>query len=470
MLAGSLVSRCLPGSQRASAVPSAVMGFNCSALSLALALCLLIQVVPWSAAQDYDVTNLQCSFASNGGTRDSISAKLRKPSGFRGAPLFADDRAVDPSTDPQCQIRLDQSDPTDMTYNMLVTDFHRCGVVKVNGAVHVRLWFPQFPGVVMLADQELILMCKPPEPIVTQHKAAGFAGSFSGGARVSGVVEEKPGTLEYEVALYKEAPPKNSTNGQLMKQGDVPIEQAVQIGTKLQLRARINAESVWRYVKLMEVTVSPDPENPHVAGHVYLVKDGCRNRDLATIIPHQPGRYKERPNEVYLDFEAFLLSTLQERSTLWIHSEIKACVVPEDCQPEFCLDLFEPSGHGRRRRDINANNTATVRMQRSLTGPENDSAVDHQFTKFGENIAYTVLMKENECYEATKNREEVCGAFLGVATLLGGLLVIAVLMACYLTSRLHSVSKSRHTPTFEELVRQHKLKYQGPEGLERQYH
>ncbi|CAB3362074.1 Hypothetical predicted protein [Cloeon dipterum] len=354
MLAGSLVSRCLPGSQRASAVPSAVMGFNCSALSLALALCLLIQVVPWSAAQDYDVTNLQCSFASNGGTRDSISAKLRKPSGFRGAPLFADDRAVDPSTDPQCQIRLDQSDPTDMTYNMLVTDFHRCGVVKVNGAVHVRLWFPQFPGVVMLADQELILMCKPPEPIVTQHKAAGFAGSFSGGARVSGVVEEKPGTLEYEVALYKEAPPKNSTNGQLMKQGDVPIEQAVQIGTKLQLRARINAESVWRYVKLMEVTVSPDPENPHVAGHVYLVKDGCvcfsktfnlyqrnihclccrcRNRDLATIIPHQPGRYKERPNEVYLDFEAFLLSTLQERSTLWIHSEIKACVVPEDCQP-----------------------------------------------------------------------------------------------------------------------------------------
>jgi hypothetical protein len=46
------------------------------------------------------------------------------------------------------------------------------------GAVHLRLWFPQFPGVVMLADQELILMCRPPEPIVTQHKAAGFAGSL----------------------------------------------------------------------------------------------------------------------------------------------------------------------------------------------------------------------------------------------------------------------------------------------------
>jgi hypothetical protein len=57
-----------------------------------------------------------------------------------------------------------------------------------------------------------------------------------------------------------------------------------------------------------------------------------------------------------------------------------------------------------------------------------------------------------------------------VATLLGGLLVIAVLMACYLTSRLHAVSKTRHTPSFEDLVRQHKLKYQGAEGLERQYH
>jgi hypothetical protein len=66
----------------------------------------------------------------------------------------------------------------------------------------------------------------------------------SNGARVSGVVEEKPGTLEYEVALYKEAPPKNKTmSSQPAQGGELPVEQAVQIGTKLQLRARINPQS-----------------------------------------------------------------------------------------------------------------------------------------------------------------------------------------------------------------------------------
>lgn len=46
------------------------------------------------------------------------------------------------------------------------------------GFVHVRVWFPQFPGVVMQSDQELIIMCKPPEPTVIENKAAGFAGSL----------------------------------------------------------------------------------------------------------------------------------------------------------------------------------------------------------------------------------------------------------------------------------------------------
>lgn len=91
------------------------------------------------------------------------------------------------------------------------------------------------------------------------------------GARVSGVVEETPGRLEYEVALYKEAPPtgrisgnlaalnahlKNQTKQAALTQSELPVDQAVPIGTKLQLRARISSQSVWKYVKLMEVTVS----------------------------------------------------------------------------------------------------------------------------------------------------------------------------------------------------------------------
>lgn len=46
------------------------------------------------------------------------------------------------------------------------------------GFIHLRVWFPAFPGVVMLADQELILMCRPPEPTLLRHKAAGFAGTL----------------------------------------------------------------------------------------------------------------------------------------------------------------------------------------------------------------------------------------------------------------------------------------------------
>jgi hypothetical protein len=84
------------------------------------------------------VSELQCSFTSQGGNRDQISARLRKPGGFRGSPLFADDRRVDPATDPYCQIRLDPADPTDMTYNMLVTDFGRCGVVKRNVSTSIN--------------------------------------------------------------------------------------------------------------------------------------------------------------------------------------------------------------------------------------------------------------------------------------------------------------------------------------------
>jgi hypothetical protein len=99
------------------------------------------------------------------------------------------------------------------------------------------------------------------------------------------VVEETPGRLEYEVALYKEAPPlgriagqqhsqhgfsKNATSA-LNSNNEVPVDQAVPIGTKLQLRARISLQSVWKYVKLMEVTVSPDPvRGMHIALKLFI--------------------------------------------------------------------------------------------------------------------------------------------------------------------------------------------------------
>ncbi|XP_055594112.1 uncharacterized protein LOC129745207 [Uranotaenia lowii] len=415
-----------------------------------------VALLPLVRSQDYDVTDIQCSFASQGSNLgDIITAKLKKPIGFKGAPLFADDRAVNPETDFACSIKQDRKDQGELSYDLKITDFSRCGVLKRNGFVHVRIWFPQFPAVVMQSDQELIIMCKPPEPTVIQNKAAGFAGSFPHGARVSGVVEETPGRLEYEVALYKEAPPiariaglKNTSANSLpaVTNNEVPVDQAVPIGTKLQLRARISAQSVWKYVKLLEVTVSPDPDDPHAPGSVSLVREGCRNRDFALIIPHQPARYRDKPNEVFLDFEAFLLSSMKERSTLWIHSQIKACMDAMDCQPDFCLDLYEPTkrkGLGRRRRsagDVTYSNLLSMIGHDRLRRTANTQNTT-EFTKFNENIEYTVVMPGQ--YDGLRYQEvpDQCRNFVIISGLLAGLLALSTLITCGLASRMQSSGK-----------------------------
>ncbi|XP_049807606.1 uncharacterized protein LOC126251319 [Schistocerca nitens] len=424
--------------------------------------------------QDYYVSDIHCTFGGSSGSdsaaaapgvRDSISARLRKPEGFRGSPLFADERQADPLTDPVCQIRPEPADPEQLSYRLLVTDFSRCGVLRRNGFVHVRIWFPQFPGVVMMSDQELIIMCKPPEPTIIENKAAGFAGSFAHGARVSGVAEESPGRLEYEVALYKEAPPARVGN----LSGELPVDQAVPIGTKLQLRARINPDSAWKFVKLTEVAVSPDADDPHAAGSVALVKDGCRNNDFVTIIPHQPARYRDRNNEVFLDFEAFLLSGMQERATLWIHSQIKACMDAADCQPEYCLDVLEPAGHGRKRRDeagargeggggggggAGSGGNSSEQAGEAPAGP---AQAHHAASsaRFRENIEFSVLMP-GDLYRrpgqgAALTGDGPCSTMALITGLLGTLLFLATLAVCYLATRLRdaaSVDRAlRHAKT-----------------------
>uniref|UniRef100_A0A1A9WJ38 ZP domain-containing protein n=1 Tax=Glossina brevipalpis TaxID=37001 RepID=A0A1A9WJ38_9MUSC len=363
----------------------------------------------FSLAQDYDVSDIQCSVATpESSGQDYVTAKLKKPPGFKGDPLFADYRSIDPDTDFSCTIKQDPDDTTQLTYSLKITDFSRCGVLKRNGFIHVRIWFPQYPGVVMQSDQELIIMCKPPERTVVENKAAGFAGAFPHGARVSGIVEETPGRLEYEVALYKEAPPIARVNGvntpvgtpkeQPTTSSEVPVDQAVPIGTKLQLRARIG-QSAWKYIKLMEVTVSPDPDKPQAGGAVWLVRNGCRNRDFATIIPHQPAKYRDRPNEVFLDFEAFLLSSMGERATLWIHSQIKACVEASDCAPDFCMDLYEPSGHGRRRREV-------IHQNQSISTAAGNN---QEYTRIEENLKYTVIMpSEGSIMDTADNHLNKC--------------------------------------------------------------
>jgi len=67
-------------------------------------------------------------------------------------------------------------------------------------------------------------------------------------------VEETPGRLEYEVALFREtnnspnpaARSSSPTTGTFITgvgSSDMPVDQAVPIGTRLQLRARISSDS-----------------------------------------------------------------------------------------------------------------------------------------------------------------------------------------------------------------------------------
>lgn len=85
------------------------------------------------------VSDIQCSFSSQSSTvGDSISAHIKKPVGFKGDPLFADDRLVNPLTDRYCIIKPDPSDPSEISYDLKIIDFSKCGVLKRNVSVNSK--------------------------------------------------------------------------------------------------------------------------------------------------------------------------------------------------------------------------------------------------------------------------------------------------------------------------------------------
>ncbi len=71
---------------------------------------------------------------------------------------------------------------------------------------------------------------------------------------MSGIVEERPGHLEYEVALFRETSSSHAGRSVVSGSGggafvtghdsqELPVDQAVPIGTRLQLRAKISHNS-----------------------------------------------------------------------------------------------------------------------------------------------------------------------------------------------------------------------------------
>lgn len=81
----------------------------------------------------YIVSDIQCSFSSTETVgQNMITAKLKRPPGFKGDPLFADERSTNTDVDYSCTIKRDPSDTHQLTYNLKIIDFNRCGVLHRN--------------------------------------------------------------------------------------------------------------------------------------------------------------------------------------------------------------------------------------------------------------------------------------------------------------------------------------------------
>lgn len=143
---------------------------------------------------------------------------------------------------------------------------------------------------------------------------------------------------------------------------------------------------------------------------------------------------------------------MKERSTLWIHSQIKACMELADCQPDFCLDLYEPSGHGRKKREIG-----------EVFNQTNSKSAINQFAKIAENLEYTVLMP-GDYYRKSVAIEHSCNTFLLISAILGSLLLFSAIIMCWLANKLHitllntNVSNNKN---LEDLVRYSESSYTG---------
>lgn len=360
---------------------------------------------------EYQVEEVWC----REGESQLLSAHLRRPAGFRGQPAFADNRRIVASTDERCQIRPSSnvSSPASSAlgdaFRLRISDFQLCPVGRQDGFLRVRVWFPQLDGVLLAEDQEVVILCRPPDAVVTEKRATGFMGTLGPAGRVSGVVEQGPGQLEYALALFRESTPRSG-------QFDVPVEGPVSLGTGLQLRAAINTRSsAWKYVKLVDVTASPDPRDADVPGSVTLVRDGCRLPALQSIVPQQPRRADDTPGEVSLDLEAFLLDG--PGSQLWVHAQIRACVDAVDCLADFCSDLYQTSGHGRRRR------------RDDTKGPS---------AQVGDNVALTVLTPQAAAASAFQRDEPalMCAAWEALAGVLGCLVLFAAGVTLIMARRL----------------------------------
>lgn len=103
-----------------------------------------------------------------------------------------------------------------------------------------------------------------------------------------------------------------------------------------------------------------------------------------------------------------------------------------DCQPDFCLDLFEPSGHGRKRRAI------------ADKYDKNHTNALTEFTKFKENIEYSVMLPGE--YDQMKYQDaDQCKNFILISGLLALLLTMSTILVIFFCSKSHKLRKTKKT-------------------------
>ena len=87
----------------------------CELVPMRVTMIVFLLMLTWPSskvvAQDYSVTDIDCQYGGEAQT-GIISARLKKPQGFQGVPIFADDRTIDPETSDVCSIRRNKNDVT----------------------------------------------------------------------------------------------------------------------------------------------------------------------------------------------------------------------------------------------------------------------------------------------------------------------------------------------------------------------
>ncbi|CAG0913013.1 unnamed protein product [Notodromas monacha] len=162
---------------------------------------------------------------------------------------------------------------------------------------------------------------------------------------------------------------------------------------------------------------------------------------------------------------------------------------------EFCLDLFQPSGHGRRRRSLLTNDSSLTRndtedpwswldldpsiiqkhVPADLWTPEFEEQLMSAKRMFqnktaerdrrgpskdiGQNIGVRVILPGDEYYHSQSIIPLTCDTYLVVAAIMGAMLLLSAIIMCYLATRLSRLRTKREVASLDKSLHFHRTSY-----------